>query len=222
MTTKHPREDTQKSYKQLHLILKGVFWFLLGAFLGLFFFISFVFIYYQKTYKDVVYPGIYVDGVHFGGRKEKNIEEYFSKQNERIGQTMFVFTTDTLIATTSAKDLGFGYDADLLATQAMTVGRSDSFFSNVSLIAQAYFHGVDLPASYGYSEEKLDTLLQPIKHSVTIAPVNALFTFQNGKVTAFKPSLDGQEIDIEKLRVLVRAKMIPVITALKWQKLPKY
>src|SRR5258708_7271780 len=103
-------------------LLKSVFWFSVGAYLGLFLFVSFVFIYFQKTYSHVVYPGVTIGGVPMSGKTEKEVMEYYLKRNNQIANTEFTFTVQDQIATLSAKGLDVGYDEKLLAKQAYSVG----------------------------------------------------------------------------------------------------
>lgn len=205
--------------KKVIKIARIVFWFFVGAFLGLFLFISFSFLLFKKIYSYKVYPGVAVNGVDFGGKKQGEVLEYFKEKNNRIAETKFVFLSDGDIATVSAKEIEFGYDENLLAIQATSIGRSKNNLSNINLILQAYINRVNLPASYRYSEEKLMNILTPMINKVRADPVDSLFTFQNGRVTVFKPSQDGKTVDIEKLKDKIESKLLTVVTSNKPQTL---
>ena len=200
--------------KHLILVTKSFFWFSTGVFLGLFFLISFTFIVFQKQYGNTIYPGIVVDDVALGGKTQEDVRTIFSERNKNIDTTKFVFTESESHATISARELNIGYDGDLLAKQAYSIGRSDNILSNISLIFQAYLHGIYLPPSYHYNEHVLEKLLLPITQKVRILPVDALFTFENGKVTAFRPSSNGQEVDMPTLENTLSSE-IPLIIASK-------
>ncbi len=190
--------------------LRVFFWFSTGALLGLFFLVSFAFIYFEKTYSNQIYPGIMVNGTNFGGKTKDAVETFYAKKNKSIENTKFVFQIMDSQASISAKDLKLGYDEKLLANQAYSIGRSDNAFSNISLIMQAYLNGLNLPPSYKYSQNALDTVLLPLKKDLTVAPVDALFTFENGKVTAFRPSSNGQEPDIQSVQTKI-SSLIPTL-----------
>jgi len=193
--TKNPRLP-----QFMRSMLKSIFWFSVGGSLGLFLFVSFVFIYFKQNYNNVVYPGVTVNGVLFGGKSEEEVRRYFDNKNSLFASTKFVFDgTDEDISTT-AQELEYGYDSKLLAYQAYSIGRSANLMSNLSLVFQAYIGGVYLQPSYRYSEEKLDKLLKPIIEKQKVEPVDALFTFENGRVTAFQPSSDGKEVDVVLLK----------------------
>lgn len=181
-------------------ILKAFFWFAVGAGLASFLLTSFAFIVFQKLNSNAVYPGITVDGIDLGRKTEKEVNLIFAKKNENIADTKFTFSSNTDIATISARDLNFGYDQDLIAKQVISLGRSDNFLSNVSLVLTAYLNNLGLRPAYHYSEEKLYEILNPFMEKVNKDPVDALFNFADGKVTAFRPSEEGQMVDADEIK----------------------
>src|SRR3989344_5428017 len=208
-----------KFLKKLPKIGKILFWFLTAASLGLFLFISFAFIIFQSLHRNVIYPGVSVNGIDFGGKTEKQIKDFFAKKNERIQDTKFVFTSEAGIATVSAKEINFGYDEDLLSKQAFSLGRSKDVVTNISLIFQAYINGLNLPPAYHYSDTKFITILSPIIEKLYIEPIDSIFTFRSGRVTVFKPSKDGQTVDTEKLKSQMSSKFFTVVSSSKPQTL---
>lgn len=198
---------------QIKKTVKTVFWFLTGVSLGLFFFISFVFIIFQKMHIAVVFPGVMVNGVNFGNKTEDQVKDFFVEKNKKIEKTQFVFVLDDKIATISADQIEFGYDEDLLSHQAFSIGRSNQLLSNISLVFQAYLNGINLSPAYRFSDPKLTKLLSPITQDLNISPVDALFNFQNGKVTAFRPSSDGQEVDIQAIEDDLLSKAPKVLSS---------
>lgn len=185
--------------KHILHILKACFWFATGAVLAAFLFTSFAFIIYQKLNTGVVYPGITVGKIYVGGYTSERIEKLFAKKNKVIENTKFIFSLDDSQIAISAKDLQLGYDQDLIVKQTMSLGRSDRFLSNISIAFQAYFDGINLQPAYRYSEDALNKALTPILQKVNKEPIDALFTFQDGKVLAFKPSEEGKTVDMEKI-----------------------
>lgn len=196
---KRAEKETENQVKKLGLI-KSTFWFFIGIFLGIFFLISFSFIYSEKKYQNLIYPGVFIAGVDFGGKSQEYTKNYFREKNQEISETKFIFKDKDDIVSISAKDIDLGYNEELLSQQAYLLGRSGDFFSNINLILQAYLNGINLSTSFKYSEEKLIKSLSQIIEKNNIAPTNALFNFQNKRVTAFKPSKDGQKVDLESIK----------------------
>ncbi len=203
--------------KAKHLYHSGriVFWFFTGVTLSLFFILSFTFLIFKSVYQNTVYPGVIINGVNYGGRTEKEVADSFNKKNLQVKDVNFIFTTNVGVATASAGQLEYGYNSNLLASQAFSLGRSQGFFSNIYLIIQAYVNGVNLPASYTYSQNNLNAALLPLTEKINKDPVNALFTFSNGRVTAFKPSENGQAVNLTALNSQLLSKSL---TAMSGQK----
>ncbi len=187
-------------HKKIILSLRALLWFSLGAILGLFFFASFLFIFYRNAYANALYPGVFVNGVDFGGKTEKEVTDYFDRKNEKIADSQFIFKAGDRVATVSAREIELGYDSELLYHQAFSIGRSNNILSNLSLIFQAYIGGIRLPPAYHYSEEVVDEALHPIDEELSIKPIDANFIFENGRVVAFRSHQNGQKADIESAK----------------------
>lgn len=202
-----------KYSKHILRISNVTFWFLTGAVLALFFISSFGFLVYQKLYDNKVFPGVYVNNVNFGGKTKQNVKDFFLNRNLLIEDTNFVFTSNYGVATLSAKQISFGYDANLSSDQAYSIGRSGDLFSDVFLIIQAYISGIRLPVSYIYDQDKFASLITPISQQIEKKPVDAIFTFENERVTTFRPSSEGQTIDMDSLNSNLLSKAPNVVAS---------
>ena len=183
--------------------LKSMLWFSLGGVLGLFFFISFTYIIYQRAHTDKVYEGVIVNGISFGGKTHDEVKNYFLEKNQKIQSTAFTLKSQQTTASISAAQINFGYDAELLATQAMSVGRSEELLTNMSIILQAYVQNVQLPPAYRYSEQEMQTVFAELKQKVDIKPIDPLFNFENNRVVAFRLGSDGKAVDEETLKDVI-------------------
>lgn len=193
------------------------FWFSVGAFIAVFLISSFSYIAFQKFYAHKVYPGVKINGIDFGKKPETDVKNYFLQENTDMSDVTFIFNFDSNTASVSAKEIDFGYDENLLTAQAMSIGRSKNFLSNLSIILQAYTTGIELSPAYRYSEEKLDEKLKPITDKINEESIEALFTFENGRVTEFRPSKDGRQINGDELnqQILSKARLILNYTSQK-------
>jgi len=219
----------KKKKNSLKQVARSFFWFSTGAIITAFLLASFAFFIFEYINHNVVFPGITIDNVKVEKQTENQVKELLAKKNESIGNIKITFSLDSVTATVSAKDIEAGYDQDLLAKQAIVMGRSESFLSNINIVFQAYFNGLNLPPAYHYSEDKLNEILAPFIASVNKDPVDALFNFENGKVVTFKASEDGKAIDINKakddllvqLRKLLRKQQLkPIVIPLAVQNIP--
>jgi vancomycin resistance protein YoaR len=202
-----------KYFKYLKKLSKNVFWFLTGAFLCFFLILGIFYFFYQEVNKNKIYPGVIVGNLDFGGKTKADVKNYFDQKNNSIGKSSFTITSDYGVATVSAKDINFGYNSELLSVQAYSIGRSDNFFSNISLMVQAYITGVRLDSTYSYSEEALTELIKPLEDKINKEPINAQFEFKDGRVTTFKTSSDGQKVDVKKLNKLIEEKTLAIVSS---------
>lgn len=191
---------------RLKHIGKISFWFLTGAAISLFLILSFSYIAFQSYYKDRIYPGVKINGKDFGRSTQNDLNNYFAQKNKEAADTVFTFDYEDKIATISAQDINFGYDSVLLSNQAMSVGRSKDPISNLSVILQAYMGYVDLSPSYSFSQRRLDSKLEPIYKVINKKPVEAVFNFENGRVTEFRASENGRQVDKTLLNQEVLSK----------------
>ncbi len=181
-------------------VLKSSSWFLFGAVVGLFFFISFLYVVYKQTHTNLIYEGVTINGIDFGGKTQAEVIDYFDRKNELLRYTTFNLKGEGMTATISAKQIGFGYDSRLLAKQAYSVGRASNLIANMSLMLQAYLQGVPLSPAYQYKEDTLNQLLAPLSKKLDKKPVEAMFNFQNGKVVDFRLPKDGKAVDVNNIK----------------------
>ncbi len=207
-------KNKKTSHKQHAYFAGRVFvWFFLGALLGLFFFISFIVIYYKQTYQNKIYPGVFVDNINFGGKTQEDVKTYFQNKNIAFEDTTFTLSYEKQTAVTTAKELSLGYDASLLADQAYSIGRSKSAVSDIYMLTRAYMRGINLPPAYTFNENKFLTLLKPFQDAINIAPVNAEFSYADGRVTEFKTPSDGKTVDTKTLLKKIHDQVILLTTS---------
>ncbi len=179
--------------------IRSTYWFLVGFILSGALLSGIVLFYFQHTYKNRVIPGIFVDNIYIGEKNKEEIEKIFNQRNERIGNNTFIFSTNDLDATVSAKMLDIGYDVNLITEQSLNLGKTKNLLSDVYIIISSYINGTFLNSVYTYNEAKLIKQIEPLDKAIFREPVNAEFNISNNKVVAFKQSSDGKSINMDKL-----------------------
>lgn len=151
----------------------------------------------DKKLTNKIYPNVYINGVNFGGKFKKDVESHFHNKNRQLEAIQFtVFYKRDDVATFSGKMIQLGFDTKTPAIQALEIGRSPFFLSRhytrlVSLFNLGEFH-LTSPLKYDLTplREHLDYLADKYNKE----PENALFKYENGRVTAFKIEKNGLEI----------------------------
>lgn len=188
-------------------IWQKLFFFLAGVILGIFFLTTSGFKILEKGYGGRIYPGVRIEGKDFGGQSSQTVENYFRQKNSQV-ELNFTFIYQGEIATLSAGELNWGYDEKLIATQALSFGRSGYLFSDLYQKLLSLRIGYDLKVSYSYNESKLADILGKFAAKIDFPPQEALFRFAGGRVTAFQPSANGQSLDQEGVKKMIRASFI--------------
>lgn len=174
----------------------------------IYFFIGIIFIaillviigiyYFDTAYDKKVYPGIRVDQNLFGGKNPEEIEKYFAQKSLVFPGLKLTFIFEDKVATISGEELAISYDGKLSAVQAYSIGRSGHPLSDTYQKWRAFTAGINLPSVLKMNSELIDETLDRLGESIDYPAQDALFQFEKGKVTAFKPSKFGRSMD-EKL-----------------------
>lgn len=196
------KKTINRNYFKPAILLR---FFLMGIILGTIFLGISLSFYFEKKYQDKIYPGVRIDGVNFGNNKKEDVEKYFIKRNEPLSKIAIVLSFEDRIATLSGKELNVYYDGNLSSTQAYLIGRSGHFFSDIYQKWQAVTAGINLPSLLTYNNDLIDETLDNLGRSIDIPPQNALFQFENGKVTLFKLSKDGRRLNKQQTKQLINS-----------------
>src|SRR5690242_13958138 len=121
---KHIKKLPKVKKNHVLRVAKSSMWFLLGAIIGFFFFVSFLYVTYKKMHEHVIYEGVLINGIDFGGKTQQDVKTYFAQKNKFIKNVAVTIQDKNVMATISAKQIEFGYDENLLAQQAYSLGRS--------------------------------------------------------------------------------------------------
>ena len=184
--------------KKAHHYSRGPIWFLVGFSIAGLTIISVCIIVFQNSYKDTTIPGVYIDSVSVSGKSRAQIEQIYLNKNKQIENTTFTFAFGDIAATASAKQLGIGYDADLIAQQAEELGKSSNLFTNIVIVINSYMSGTTLRSSFTFDTDKFAQLIKPLQEKAYKEPVDAQFEVTDNRVTTFKRSEDGTQLDIAK------------------------
>ena len=190
------KKKTLHVAKKVHYYSKGPFWFLTGFTIAGITIASLCIIVFQNIYRDIAIPGVYVDTINVSGMTKAQVEEVFDQKNRLTENTTFTFSHEDLVSTASAKQLGIGYDSKLMAEQAITLGKSSNLLTNVFIVVNSYLSGTTLHSGFTFNQEKFEDLIKPMQQKAFKEPVNAQFSIEDNRVTTFKKSEDGTQLDV--------------------------
>mgnify|MGYP001610766393 CR=1 FL=1 len=153
---------------------------------------------FDTMYAGRVYPNVTINGIKFGGKTPNEVKTYWPAKTAPFEKATFTFVFENHTATVSGTDLGLGYDATLSATQAYLVGRSGNLLTD--LFTKFSPNPTSLTPLFRFQEHVLSDTLDNLSLAINIPVTDALFEFRSGKVTAFRLSKDGREIDLAETK----------------------
>lgn len=151
---------------------------------------------FNAQYTDRIYPNVSVGGIPFGGKSPEEVEEYWLTRNVPFASTLLEFHFEDSVATVSGAELELGYDATLSATQAYLVGRSPHVLSN--FIIKFFTKTAALDPYFRWNKELVSDTVDSLAQRIEIPVQDALFRFESGRVTAFRPSREGRRVNIDE------------------------
>lgn len=157
--------------------------------------ISLAWLIFENYYDGKIYPHVSVGGIHFGGKNPQDVQQYWEKQNIPFADAVFEFRFEEHIATISGSTLNLGYDATLSATQAYAIGRSGHIFTD--FLTKFFKQSINLDPYFRWETENINETLNNLSANIDIPVEDALFQFNNGRVTAFRPSHNGRRLNID-------------------------
>ncbi len=164
--------------------------------------LSFAIFFFEQSYEGRIYPNITINGIPFGGKTKQEVAAYWRERNSPFPDAQFELSFNETIATISGNDIDLGYDADLSATQAYLVGRSNGFITNI--YQKFFMKNINLSPYFRWKDDVITTLLQNLSDQINILSEDSLFQFENDKVTQFRPSKEGVELNKRKTKSLLQ------------------
>jgi len=194
---------TEIKYSAIH--------FLLGIFIALFVFgvglVSY-FIYKEQSLTNKIYPNVYIDRIMVGGMTKDQVKAAFLKKHKELPNVSInILYKDQQIATLSAQQLDIHSNASEIVDRAYDVGRSPLVSSRIYQKITALFKLVPYSFTTGvtFDEGAATDFIQDVDDQYNKPAKNALFTFENGRVTTFREHENGLLINNEAFIKDVRA-----------------
>lgn len=170
-----------------------------------------VFIYsFEKRYQNKIYPGVRVDGMLFGGKEGGDVERYFLEKSEPFDNLQLILSFEDKIATISGKELQVAYDEKLSSVQALSIGRSGNFLSDTYQKWKAASVGINLTGVLKMNTNLIDENLTFLAQSINTPSQDALFQFEKGRVTLFRVSKPGQELNQVQTKQMINSLITAV------------
>lgn len=157
--------------------------------------------YVQTSVGDTIYPQTYIDGIDMGHKTKEEALKLLTKRDEYYNDALLeVMYKDAKIATFSGEELKLKRDIDTKVDQAYLIGRTDHLPSRIAqqMNALLKLRIFSFNTEIRYDTNVVDQFIKQSEDVYNRDPKNALFTFENGKVTSFKADEPGMKIKSEE------------------------
>lgn len=158
----------------------------------------------QSQVDNLIYPYTFIDGIDMGNKSKEEALQLLQKRDDYLDTALIeVMRNDIIIATFSGQQLQLARDIDTKVDQAYMIGRSENLSSRLAQQFNVLFHFRDFVFTSGvrYDKEPILAFIQIAEDTYNLSPKNALFTFENSKVTTFKSHANGKEIQSDEFFV---------------------
>lgn len=150
---------------------------------------------------NLIFPNVYIDNILVGEKNKNEVIKILNQKYKHLSQNKIeVVFENEKIATFSAKNLNLTIDSETAYLQAFLIGRTPNLSSRLYqqlasiLKIKKYFITLNIK----YNLDPIDLILDNIKEKYEKPARNALFTFENRKVIAFRQEELGKEVLVDE------------------------
>jgi vancomycin resistance protein YoaR len=178
----------------------------------------------DSQYRSTIYPNVIVNNKGVEGKTKDEVIKIFKPDTDKLRAVHFYFTyKDQTVATISAEQIKLGTNINDIALQAYLIGRSPHLPTKIkervgTLTGISHY---SFTTKMQYDPKPFDEFIKLMADSYNKPAKNALFTFEDGKVSAFEADEKGLAIntaqfkkDVEKALKEVETKPVNKTIAL--------
>ncbi len=152
----------------------------------------------DRNMQNKMYPNTFIDDINVGELTKEEVKEILTKKHKKIGNvSLEVLYKKDPIATFSAEKLKLQHNIREIIDHTYLIGRTTHTpskllqkFTTILHLKRYTFHTHII-----YDENVINDFVTNSEYRFNKQPKNALFTFQDGRVTAFKPDEKGLAIN---------------------------
>ena len=128
---KEIKEETKKTNKKVKTILVIIFLILFLSFIG---YTSYRYIKLNSKYKNLIYPGVYVNDINLSGKTKENVKRKLEEEKNMILDKKIVFSNVNGDYEYTLKDLNVSLDNDKMYKEVIGYNNNLSFFRKIKIL----------------------------------------------------------------------------------------
>ena len=158
------------------------------------------FIKFNRQFSDKIFQNVFIDNLDVTGKRKKDIISYFNNKSLQLKPLEINITyQNQIIATFSGEMINLRFDGETVAERAYLIGRSKYTTSTIyqRLISFLKLNEFNFNSQIEYDDSLIKEFISNAKDKYDHPAKNALFKFENNKVTSFRKEVFGLEIQEE-------------------------
>lgn len=157
-----------------------------------------------------IYPGVFIEKVDVGTLTPEAARTMLrTKGFDPSTSSITINFRDEQLATFSAQKLGLKLNVDSAVEEAFMYGRRGGWFKSTTEMARAIFgkNNINIPLLLTYDTHIVQDYVRDLAKKHDVEAQNALFSFENGRVSAFTIEKNGSRINQERLMLQVEKEI---------------
>ncbi len=152
----------------------------------------------EKKLADRVFPNVYIDKINVGNKTKKEVEQIFANKYSALKDASFTIVyQDQPVATLSGAKISLEPNINEVVDRAYLIGRVDRASSRVRQKITSLFNlgRFDFHTIIAYNKGVVEDFTNSMEQQYNKPAKDALFTFSDNRVTAFKQEEKGNQIE---------------------------
>lgn len=156
----------------------------------------------ERRIDKKIYPNVFIDEQEVGYKTKDEVRAAIIDRYAKLPETTItIYYQDAPVATLDAQLLSLSSNTDEIIDKAYLVGRSSHISSRVLQKAMLLFRSrkYHFETDITYDLAPVHAIIATLEEEYNVPPKNALFTFENNRVTSFRKEEKGLSISSNKL-----------------------
>lgn len=151
-----------------------------------------------------VYPGIRMGGEELGGLNPNQVVNKIENKASQTEEILLRWGVNKWVIT--ASNIGLVYEPEPSAMEALLIGRSGNWGSDLKVKWKALLRGVDIDPVWSWNNSGLDQAIASIAAQIDIPAMEPeIVREKDGKELIVSPGEDGRQVNITLLKVKLRS-----------------
>lgn len=154
---------------------------------------------YVKSFNDMVYPNVYVEGISVGGlSKKEGIVKVCREFEEKISNKTIDVVVENDQFKTNYNELGVKYDISEAINKAFSYGKDLNVFRKLKVILLKPIKKININITY--NEELLNSYIYEIESSINVKPIDGKISIDSNGTIEVEAHEEGIKLKREELK----------------------